>query len=301
MDRLFAMRQFVTVVEAGSLSAAAKRLGMGQPAVSKALANLEDYLGVRLLVRTTRAQHLTDAGQRFYERVRLVLDEADEAEMAARGGAAALAGRLRISAPATYAALHVIPRLGEFMALYPGIEVDLVLDDRRIDLIEEGADLAIRIGSLEDSSLVARRLGSSLRMVVGSADYLERHGAPASPQALHDHRMIAYAQLNGSGTSVFVRGAEEAALTLGGGLRVSASEGMRSCVLAGLGLGIATRLMFAPELRAGTVRQVLGDWSLPGIDVCAIFPEGRRPNSRTRAFMDWLSGVLAPDGTLRPA
>jgi DNA-binding transcriptional LysR family regulator len=300
LDRLLAMRQFATVVETGNFSAAARRLGMGQPAVSKALANLEDYLGVRLLVRTTRAQHLTDAGQRFYERIRIVLDEADEAEAAARSDAAALAGRLRLAAPPTYGALHIIPRLEEFLARYPGIAVDLVLDDRRIDLIEEGVDLAIRVGALEDSSLVARKLGSAARMIVGSSRYLDHCGAPASPEALMDHRLITYSQLEGPAAMTFTRGAETMAVMLHGGVRVSAAEGMRSCILAGLGLGIATRLMVAPELRAGTARQVLSDWTLPAIDVWAVFPAGRRPTSRARAFVDWLTGILEPDGTMRP-
>ncbi len=129
MDRLVAMKQFATVVETGSFSAAARRLNMGQPAVSKAIANLEEYLGVRLLTRTTRAQHLTEAGQRYYERARVVLDEADEAESAAREAATSLAGRLRLAAPPTYAALHMLPRLSEFLDKHPDLSIDLILDE----------------------------------------------------------------------------------------------------------------------------------------------------------------------------
>jgi DNA-binding transcriptional LysR family regulator len=299
MDRLLAMRQFATVVETGSFSSAAKRLNMGQPAVSKAIANLEDYLGVRLLVRTTRAQHLTDSGARYFERIRLVLDEADEAEAAARAEASSLVGQLRIALPTTYGALHVIPRLGEFLAAHPGLAIDLVLDDRRIDLTQEGIDLAIRTGALDDSNLVARKLGSSPRLIVGSAAYLERYGAPADPSALAEHRMISMALPGHFSAIDFTKGAETVSVSISGALRVSAAEALRSCIIAGLGLGMITRMMLWPELRSGAVRQVLPDWGLPATDIWALFPAGRRPTARARAFADWLGGVLAPDGTLR--
>jgi DNA-binding transcriptional LysR family regulator len=158
MDRLGAMAQFIRVVETGSFSAAARILGQGQPAISKAVAQLEDRLGVRLLTRTTRALVLTDAGQIFYDHARTALDAAEEAEAAAKGAGAALSGRLRICAPVTFARLHIIPTLSAFMAAHPALELDLILDDRRIDLVEEGIDVAIRAGALSDSSMVATHI-----------------------------------------------------------------------------------------------------------------------------------------------
>lgn len=301
MDRLVAMKQFATVVETGSFSAAARRLNMGQPAVSKAIANLEDYLGVRLLTRTTRAQHLTEAGQRYYERARVVLDEADEAESAAREAATSLAGRLRLAAPPTYAALHILPRLSEFLDTHPDLAIDLILDDRWVDLIEQGVDLAIRLGKPADSSLVARRLGSSQRILVASSAYLDRMGAPRTPEDLLAHRVVAYSQFEGATAWSFTRGTAAVSIAVQPTLRVSAAEGMRSCILAGLGIGMGSRLMFTPELAAGTVRPVLTEWGLSTLDVWAMFPSGRKSSRRARAFVDWLEVVVGGDGELEPA
>lgn len=301
MDRLVAMKQFATVVETGSFSAAARRLNMGQPAVSKAIANLEEYLGVRLLTRTTRAQHLTEAGQRYYERARVVLDEADEAESAAREAATSLAGRLRLAAPPTYAALHILPRLSEFLDANPDLSIDLILDDRWVDLIEQGVDLAIRLGKPADSSLVARRLGSSQRLLVASSAYLDRMGAPKTPEDLLAHRVVAYSQFEGATAWSFTRGTAAVSIAVQPTLRVSAAEGMRSCILAGLGIGMGSRLMFTPELAAGTVRPVLTEWGLSTLDVWAMFPSGRKSSRRARAFVDWLEAVVGGDGELEPA
>ena len=301
MDRLVAMKQFATVVETGSFSAAARRLNMGQPAVSKAIANLEEYLGVRLLTRTTRAQHLTEAGQRYYERARLVLDEADEAEAAAREAATSLAGRLRLAAPPTFAALHILPRLSEFLDAHPDLTIDLILDDRWVDLIEQGVDLAIRLGKPADSSLVARRLGSSQRLLVASTTYLDRMGTPETPEDLLAHRVVAYSQFEGPTAWSFTRGTATVSVAVQPTLRVSAAEGMRSCILSGLGIGMGSRLMFTPELAAGTVRPVLTEWSLPALDVWAMFPSGRKSSRRARAFIDWLEGLVGGNGELAPA
>lgn len=300
MDRLVAMKQFATVVEAGSFSAAARRLNMGQPAVSKAIANLEEYLGVRLLTRTTRAQHLTEAGQRYYERARIVLDEADEAESAAREAATSLAGRLRLAAPPTYAALHMLPRLSEFLDAHPDLTIDLILDDRWVDLIEEGVDLAIRLGKPADSSLIARRLGTSQRLLVASRAYLDRMGAPGTPEDLLAHRTIAYSQFEGPTAWSFTRGTAAVSIAVQPTLRVSAAEGMRSCILSGLGIGMGSRLMFTPELAAGTVRPVLTEWSLSPLDVWAMFPSGRKSSRRARAFVDWLEGLVGGNGEMEP-
>lgn len=292
MDRLQAMRQFVTVVDAGSFSAAARLLGMGQPAVSKAIATLEDYLGVRLMVRTTRSHSLTEAGQRFYERARVTLDEADAAEAAARDEASALSGRLRISAPIVYASFQIVPRLAAFLAGHPGLSVDLVLDDRRIDLVEEGVDLAIRAGDLGDSTLVARRIDRTRRMIVGSRAYLDMHGAPESPAALQEHQVITYTGFQGPTAWNFRRGTSNISVAVKGRLKVSAAEGLRAAILAGLGLGMVSERMIEAELASGLIQPVLSDWELASIDVWAIFPTGRRPTARARLFADWLTAEL---------
>ena len=170
MDRMAAMEAFVRVVDAGSFSAAARQLHLGQPAVSKTIAQLEKRLGVRLLLRSTHGLTPTEAGRNFYERAKRSIEEADEAALAARGAGAALCGRLRVSAAVTFARLHVIPHLPTFLAEHPALAVDVVLDDRNIDVIEAGVDVALRMGELADSALTARKIGQSRRRVVGTPD-----------------------------------------------------------------------------------------------------------------------------------
>src|SRR6266568_9399004 len=174
MDRLAAMEAFIRVVDAGSFSDAAKQLRIGQPAVSKTIAQLEDWLGVRLLLRSTHRLTPTEAGRNFYDRAKRAIEEADEAELAARGAGATLIGRLRVCAAVTFARLHVVPRLPKFLAAYPELTMDVVLDDRVIDLVEEGVDLALRLGSLGDSSLTARKLAVAPRHVLGTPAYFAR-------------------------------------------------------------------------------------------------------------------------------
>ena len=185
MDRLAAMEAFVLVVDSGSFSAAARRLDVGQPAVSKLVAQLEDRLGVKLLVRTTHGLTATEAGLNYYERARRSLQEAEEAELAARGAGSGLSGRLRVTAAVTFARIHLMPRLPEFLARHPDLEVDILLDDRNIDLVQEGIDVALRMGRrLADSSLTARRIASGRHAVLGTAAYFARAGEPAAPADL---------------------------------------------------------------------------------------------------------------------
>jgi DNA-binding transcriptional LysR family regulator len=176
MDRLREMEIFVRVIEAGSFSAAARDLNMGQPAVSKTIASLEDRLGVRLLTRSTRKLSPTEAGAAFYERAVRAIGEAEEAEAAAQGAGAGLEGRLRISAPVTFSRLHLVPKLGLFLDTHPKVQLDLVMDDRVVDLVAENIDAALRLGVLTDSALKARKLGQADRLVVATPGYLARRG-----------------------------------------------------------------------------------------------------------------------------
>jgi DNA-binding transcriptional LysR family regulator len=194
MDRLAAMEAFVRVVDAGSFSGAAKQLRIGQPAVSKTIAQLEDRLGVRLLLRSTHGLTSTEAGRDFYERAKRAIKGAEEAELAARGVDAALSGRLRICVPVTFARLIVVPRLSAFLAEYPAIDLDLVLEDRNIDLIEAGIDLAVRLGCLADSSLTARKIADGQGLVVGTPSYFDRRGVPQAPSDLLAHEAVIYDQ-----------------------------------------------------------------------------------------------------------
>jgi DNA-binding transcriptional LysR family regulator len=292
MDRLQAMETFVRVVETGSFSSAARQLGLGQPAVSKAVAGLEDAIGARLLVRTTRQLSTTQAGQMFYERARRALSEADEAFVEARGAEAGLDGRLRVCAPVTFARLHIAPRLGTFLVANPKLNLEFVMDDRRIDLVEANIDVALRLGSLADSSLVARKLRTGGRLVVASPAYLQRRGVPSTPDDLQAHDVIAYTQAPGVDDLRFRKGDRETNVQVASRLTLTAAEGVREAIFAGLGLAAISQWMMPDELAAGTVVPVLTDWSLPPVDLWAVFPAGRLPGARARAFVTWFDATF---------
>ncbi|QJI38565.1 LysR family transcriptional regulator [Pseudomonas sp. ADAK13] len=292
MDRLAAMETYVYVVETGSFSAAARRLDVGQPAISKTIAQLEDHLGVRLLIRSTRGLTPTEAGTLFFEHAKKVIEGADEAELAARGSAAGLTGTLRISAATTFARLHILPHLGAFLEQHPQLDVDVRLDDRSMNLIEEGIDVALRMGNLSDSNLTARKIAQCRRLVMATPAYFQRCGVPESPADLADHEAVIYT-LGGGGTSwVFKKDGTEQPATLAGRIRVSAAEGVRTAVLSGYSLTISSEWMFTPELASGEVVAVLGDWTLPELDLWAIFPTGRMASAKARAFVDFVEHLM---------
>lgn len=284
------MTTFVRVVEAGSFSGAARVLKVGQPAVSKTVAQLEQRLGVKLLLRSTHGLTPTEAGLGFYERSRIAIQEADEAELAARGAGSGLSGRLRVSAAPTFARLHVIPHLPRFLEAHPELDVDVVLDDRMIDLVAEGIDVSLRMGTLSDSSLVAQKLASSRRSVLATTEYLARAGTPSAPADLVDHETVLYSQTNN--TWSFSRNGVEASVLIRGRARFSAAEGIRAAVLAHMGLAIASDWMFAPELADGSVKRVLEDWTLPDIELWAVFPTGRMATAKARQFAEFVRHVM---------
>lgn len=297
MDRIREMETFLRVVEAGSFSAAARGLDIGQPAVSKIVADLERRLGIRLLARSTRRLTPTEAGLAFYERARRAMAEADEAETAARGAAMRLEGRLRVSAPVTFGRLHVVPKLGAFLDAHPRLRLELVMDDRVIDLLAENIDAALRLGALPDSELTARRLAGADRLVVATPSYLARWGFPGAPEDLRDHQAIVYRQVTGGQEWVFRREKSEVPVRLEPRLTLSAAEGVREAVLTGLGLTIASRWMFAPELASGEVVPVLQEWSLPPMDLWVTYPSGRLMSTKAKAFVEWFEGTLDRDSS----
>ena len=292
LNRLTAMEAFVRVAETGSFSGAARQLHIGQPAVSKAIAQLEERLGVQLLLRSTHGLALTEAGQNFYEHAKRAIEEADEADLAARGAGATLSGRLRVCAAVTFARLHVVPHLAEFLARHPALNVEVLLDDRNVDLIEAGIDVALRMGDLPDSALTARKISQGRRLVIGTPSYFASKGEPVTPSDLISHQAIIYDQRGGGADWAFRRGTAETSVTVSGRLRINAAEGIREAVLADLGLTISSEWMFAPELRSGHAKAVLRDWALPPIDLWAVFPTGRRASAKARAFMEFVETKL---------
>jgi DNA-binding transcriptional LysR family regulator len=292
MDRLAAMETFVRVIESGSFSKAARLMRIGQPAVSKTVAQLEERLGVKLLARTTRGLTATEAGQNFYDRAKRVLEDADEADLAARGAGAGLTGRLRISAAVTFARLHIVPRLPEFLAAHPGLDIEVVLDDRSIDLVHDGIDIALRMGELADSALTARRIARSRRMVVATPAYWKKAGMPLVPVDLLTHDHVTYSRGGGGEVWTFRKGGEQSTVTLRGRLSFSAAEGVRAAVLADGGVAVGSRWMFTTELADGTVKAVLTDWELPATDLWAVLPAGRVATTKARTFIAFVERLL---------
>jgi DNA-binding transcriptional LysR family regulator len=294
MDRLTAMEVLVRVVETGSFSGAARQLRVGQPAVSKTIAQLEERLGVRLLLRSSRGLTPTEAGQNFYERAKRSIEEANEAEVAAREAGSGLAGRLRFTAGVTFGRLHIMPRLPLFLAAHPELTVEAILDDRDVDLIEQGIDVGFLMGVLADSTTVARKIGQSRRLVLGTRSYFEKAGEPSTPAELTDHQAVICdsCPVKGRSTwSFYADGADET-VTLKGSVRTTAAEGLREAVFAGLGLCVASEWLFQPDLDNGRVRQVLPAWTLPSVDLWAAFPTGRRVSAKARAFAAFIEDQL---------
>jgi len=293
MDRLAAMEMFVRVVETKSFSAAARDLEIGQPAVSKSIAQLEEQFGVRLLARSTRGLMPTEAGYNFYERARRIVDEANEAVVAVSGAGAGIGGRLRVSAGVTISRLHIIPRLQVFLDRHPNLSLDLVLSDRAGDLIQDGVDMCLRTGVLSDSSVIARKIATCRRRVIGTPAFFERHGLPATPSDLARLAAVIYTGPGGGDTCRFRRDGAEIEVRLSGRMRVSAAEAVRAGVLSGLGLAVASEWMFGPELVSGDVRAVLTDWLLSPLDCWALFPTGRMVTAKARAFTNFVQAELS--------
>ena len=293
MDRLAAMQTFVKVIETGSFSAAARQLRLGQPAISKTVAQLEERLGLPLLLRSSRRLSATEAGQIFYDHAKVTIAQAEEAELAARGAGAGLTGRLRVSAGVTFARLKIVPKLGSFLARHPKLEIELILDDRNVDLVGEGIDVALRLGVLTDSALAARKIAVVGRRVVGTPAYFTRAGVPEMPADLSAHEAIIYSQRGGGSAWTFAKDGVEQSVVLSGRIRSTAVEALREAVLADLGLAVASDAMLGAELESGAVQEVLADWRLPSIDVWAVFPTGRRASAKARAFASFVEQELA--------
>ena len=250
---------------------------------------------MRLLLRSTRGLTPTEAGQNFYERARKIIDEARDADSAVSDAAAGLSGRLRVAAGVTIARLHIVPRLHLFLDQHPNLALDLLLSDRTGDLIQEGVDISFRAGVLSDSSVIARKIATSGRLVVGTPAFFEQSGVPKTPTDLSRHAAVIYTmeRAGGGDTYTFRQGASDISVALSGRLRVSAAEGVRAAVLSGLGYAIASEWMFAPELASGAVLAVLTDWVLPPLDFWALFPTGRMVTAKARAFANFVEAELA--------
>lgn len=290
MDTLTGLRVFVKVVETGSFTAAAEALELSRAMVSKHVQTLEARLGVRLLQRSTRRVALTEAGSRYHARASAWLDDMETTEAELAQLTAEPRGTLRVSAPMSFGRVHVAPLLAEFLARYPGVRIDLALADRAVDLIEDGYDLAVRIGDLADSSLVCRRLAASRLLLCAAPDYLDRCGQPRHPAELSAHECLSY-RLSDTPSEWSFTAADgtQATVRIDGRVRADNGEALCEAAAAGLGIVLQPDFIAGPYLHAGRLLALLPEWGTREIGIHAVYPERRYLPARARRFVDFLA------------
>ena len=293
MDRLREMEVFVAVVEAGSFVGAATSLGTSPPAVTRAVASLEDRLGIRLLNRTTRALRLTDAGERFVEHARRLLDDIEQAERDTLGETSAPAGHLTVTASATFGRMVLAPIVTAFLAEYPKVTVSVRLHDRVVDLLDEGIDVAVRIAELPDSSLVARRVGEVRRLLVASPGYLATYGTPDAPAQLREHAVIAFTGLMPGHEWRYRAEGRTRSVAITPRLEINDALSALATAEAGEGITPALSYMISDAVAAGKLVPVLEDWAPAPAPVHLVHQQGRLVPPKIRAFMDFAAPRLA--------
>ncbi|NJN88272.1 MAG: LysR family transcriptional regulator [Leptolyngbyaceae cyanobacterium SL_7_1] len=286
MDRIECMKSFIRVVEAGSFSAVARELETTQPTVSKQIATLEDYLDVQLLIRSTKALKLTDEGIRFYEHCQQVLDVIAEAE-ASVGKRQKPSGLLRLSCPVAFGQMQVVPRIKLFLDRYPEIKVNLVMTDQFIDLVEEGMDLAIRIGEVHDPSLIAHRIGTTQRVAIGSNSYFERAGEPQIPSDLTDHNCIVYTRLATGNEWHFQSSTGLVTVKVSGNFQANNSIAIREAVLSGLGIAVTPLWLLGNQSDQDQLKIVLREYQPTPLPIHAVYRRGRFQSAKVRCLIDF--------------
>ena len=297
MDRLSEMEAFISVVDQGGFTDAAKKLGMSKSAVSKHVSALEARLGARLLNRTTRRVNPTEIGLAYYDRASVVLSGASEADEMVSSMQTAPRGALRISVPVSFGSSQGSGIVGEFLEQYPDVAVNMVLDDRFVELVAEGFDVAIRIGKLEDSSLKARKLTETRIAMVASPDYIARNGAPRSLEALSDHVLLHYSNLStGNFWRLRSRTGEERHVRVGGRLTANNGESLVRAAESGLGIALVPTFILGTGLQEGRLVELDPQAELDTLGIYAVYPPGRFTQPKLRAFIDFLAERLKNRG-----
>lgn len=293
MDRLECMRAFVAVVEANGFSSAARKSTLSKALLSKYVAQLEDELETRLLQRTTRHVSPTEVGRAYYERCLPILDELDELESVVKDNHAAPSGELRISAPKSFAELHLMKVVSEFSRQYPGIRINMMLTDKVVDIVEEGIDLALRIGNLPDSSLVARRLGTIHTVACASPEYLQQHGKPNHPDDLRQHQCIIDTNLKEGARWYFNCGDNKLSVTVQGSHYVNSAVAVRELVVNNNGIAISPLFVVGDDIKAGRLDIILEEFEMQSFGLYAIYSHRRHLSAKVRLFIDDLVKYFA--------
>jgi len=298
MDRFHQLRVYVAVAEEEGFAAAARRLQLSPPAVTRAVAALEDTLGVKLLDRTTRYVRVTEAGRRYLEDARQILAGLEAADETAAGINAVPRGHLAVTAPVMFGRLFVMPGIVEYLQRYPNMEAEAVFLDRSVNLLEEGLDVGVRIGELPDSSMRALRVGSVRHVLVAAPDYLAQHELPRVPQDLRGHTLIA-STAGGFGSGWrFGEAAGEHPLKIDARLSVTSNEAAISAARGGFGIARLLSYQVAAEVETGQLRVLLPQYEPPALPVHILHREGRHASAKVRAFIDLLAERLRSNSTL---
>ena len=294
MDRFQSLLAFAKVVETGSFARAADRLDLSVSAVSRQVADLEAHLGVRLLNRTTRRLSLTESGQAFYERCVQLLADLEEAEESVTASAALPRGTLRLTASISFGVGYLAPAVAEFGARHPQVRFDIQLSDRAVDLVDEGIDLAIRIGDIGSQAVIARRIGVAQLICCAAPSYLARRSQPRTPDDLREHACLTYAYASGGNLWPFAdaQGGVRK-IEVGGGAHANNGAMLAALAVAGAGITQAPDFIVAPDVRAGRLVPLLADYSSPAIPVNAVYPSRRHLSAKVRAFVDYLVARFA--------
>ena len=288
MDRLVAMEMFVRIVETGSFSAVARELGTTQPTISKQLTALEKQLKTRLLNRSTRSISLTEPGTAYYDRCKRIIDEVQEAEGALGRLQSSLIGALHVNSSIGLGQIFLTPLILKFQRQFPELTVELTLNDRYIDLVEEGVDVAVRLGRLTDSSLVARRLGSTRRLLVATRTYLAAHGTPLTPGDLVHHNCLLYAYLSTGNEWTFTGSDGEIRVRVQGNFKANNGHAIREALLADAGVALTPDWLIHDKLESGAVVALLPEFANAPLEINAVYPSGRHVSAKVRAFIEFL-------------
>lgn len=291
MDHIRTLHLFVRCVELGNFTAAAREASTSQPTVSKALSALEQRMGVRLLERSTTSVVPTSQGMRFYERIKPMLEQYEEAIADAKGLRDEPEGLLRVNAPVVLGQLHVSRFVREFLDAHPGVEVELIFNDRTVNLVDEGVDVAVRLGPDLPPGAIGRRVGASERILVASPAYLSQHKAPRHPRDLADHQYVRFAWAPAE--LVLQANGQTETVTAPGRFRVNHALAIRDAVLEGAGVGLCPRWLVADELNSGALKRVLPRWSGQAQEIHLLAPSRRFRPARTTLFLDFLAARLA--------